>query len=362
MLKSQPRYANCKPTMTLILSNDDARELLTMRDCMSVLETAYRDLAQGHAVNAARSDAVTPTQRADAVYSLKLMGAVLPSQGVGAVRLNSDIIAFGASRQSKLPLAPGDRYTGLVLLFDSETGAPLAIFPDGILQRMRVGATSLLAARYLARTDVKTVALIGAGWQAGGHVMAVAATYPQAEVRCFSPSADKCVAFCSELSQLTGLRVNPAISPQDAVRGADVVLCATNAAAHVFRAEWLEAGMHVSTIRGPELEPAVVKQSDVVVVHEQTQHENIAVAQGVRMPQGRHAIAGLDFRAVPSLADIIAGNAAGRTSREQITCFVNLPGIGLQFAAVGAALYRKALAAGRGHKLPMDWFTEDVIP
>ena len=47
---------------------------------------------------------------------------------------------------------------------------------------------------------------------------------------------------------------------------------------------------------------------------------------------------------------------------EQKTCFVNLPGIGLQFAAVGAALYRKALAAGCGHKLPMDWFTEDVIP
>jgi alanine dehydrogenase len=97
-------------------------------------------------------------------------------------------------------------------------------------------------------------------------------------------------------------------------------------------------------------------------VHEQTQHENIAVAQGVRVPKGRHAIAGLDVRTLPSLAEVIAGKAQSRTSREQTTCFVNLPGIGLQFAAVGAALYRKALAAGRGHKLPMEWFTEDVIP
>lgn len=348
--------------MTLILSNDDARELLSMRECMSALEAAYRELAQGHAVNAARSDAVAPTSRADAVYSLKLMGAVLPSQRVGVVRLNSDVIAFGASRQSKLPLAPGERYTGLVLLFDSESGAPLAIFPDGILQRMRVGATSVLAARYLAKPDVKTVALIGAGWQAGGHVMAVADTYPQATVRCYSPSADKCVAFCQEMSQQTGISVAPAISPQDAVRGAQVVLCATNAASHVFEAAWLEPGMHLSTIRGPELEPAAALQCDVVVVHEQTQHENIAVAQGVRMPKGRHAIAGLDPATLPSLAEVIAGKVTGRTSGEQKTCFVNLPGIGLQFAAVGAALYRKALAAGRGHKLPMEWFTEDVIP
>lgn len=348
--------------MTLILSNDDARELLSMRECISALETAYRDLAHGNAVNAARSDALAPTQRADAVYSLKLMGAVLPSQRVSVVRLNSDVISFGATRQTKLPLAPGERYTGLVLLFDSETGAPLAIFPDGILQRMRVGATSLLAARYLAKPEVKTVALIGAGWQAGGHVMAVADTYPNAIVRCYSPSADRCVAFCRELSQQTGITVTPTQSPQDAVRGADVVLCATNAAAHVFEAAWLEPGMHVSTIRGPELEPAAALQCDVVIVHESSQHENIAAAQGVRMPKGRHAIAGLDARTLPSLAEVIAGTAAGRSAPEQKTCFVNLPGIGLQFAAVGAALYRKALAAGRGHQLPMEWFTEDVIP
>jgi len=348
--------------MTLILSNDDARELLSMRECIEVLEAAYRDLAHGHAVNTARSDALTPTQRADAVYSLKLMGAVLPAQRVAVVRLNSDILSFAASRQTKLPLAPGGRYTGLALLFDSETGAPLAIFPDGILQRMRVGATSLLGARLLARPDVEEVALIGAGWQAGGQVMALADTYPRASVRCYSPSADKCVAFCREISAQTGVRVTPAHSPQAAVRGAQVVLCATNTSAPVFRAEWLEPGMFVSTIRGPELEPATVRQCDVVVVHEQTPHQSTAAAEGVRMPKGRHSIDGLDFRATPSLADVIAGKAAGRTSPEQKTCFVNLPGIGLQFAAVGALLYRKALDAGRGHQLPMEWFTEDLIP
>ncbi len=348
--------------MTIILSNDDAQQLLSMGDCMDALEEAYRELAYGRAANAARSDAVCATQQADAVYSLKLMGAVLPSQHIGVVRLTSDIISFDRERRVKLPLAPGKRYTGLVLLFDSDTGTPLAILPDGILQRMRVGATSLLAARYLARRDVKTVALIGAGWQAGGHVMAVAATFPQADIRCYSPTADKRAAFCAEISQQTGMRVATSATAEAAVRDADVVLCATNASSQVFSAAWLAPGMHISTIRGPELDPAAVKQCDVVVVHESVQHENISVTTGVRMPENRHAIEGLDFGATPSLADLIAGKTPGRTSPSQKTCFVNFPGNGLQFAAVGAVLYRKAQAAGRGHELPTEWFTEDVIP
>lgn len=148
--------------MTILLSNDDVEALLPMSECIAVLEDMYRELALGRAVNALRSDAVGATSHPDAVYSLKLMGGVVPSLGVGAVRLNSDIIQFGAARQVKLPLAPGARYTGLVLLFSTDTGEPLAIFPDGVLQRMRVGAASALGVKYLARPDARTVGLIGA--------------------------------------------------------------------------------------------------------------------------------------------------------------------------------------------------------
>jgi ornithine cyclodeaminase/alanine dehydrogenase-like protein (mu-crystallin family) len=112
------------------------------------------------------------------------------------------------------------------------------------------------------------------------------------------------------------------------------VLCATNAAYPVFREAWLESGMHVFTIRGPELELAVVKHCDLVAVHEQTQHECVAAAQGVCLPKERHAIVGRDFRSLPSLAEIIVGGDWNRPTDDQQTCFVNLPGIGLQSAAV----------------------------
>ena len=350
--------------MTLILSNDDVEALLPMADCIEALEEAYRELAHERAANALRSDAVSTTARPDAVYSLKLMGGVIPSLGVGAVRLNSDIISFGAERQVKLPLAPGSRYTGLVLLFSSHTGEPLAIFPDGVLQRMRVGAASALGVKYLARPDATTVGLIGAGWQAGAQVMAIAAIRTVEVVRCYSPTREKREAFCTEMTEKTGVTVRPVASPEDAVRDAGIVLCATNATAHVFFGKWLEPGMHVGSIRGAELEPDAVRRADVIAIHDRGARATITTTRGVVMPRTRHAVAGAEdlVSSAPTLGELVAGMAKGRSSPNQTSCFLNLTGIGLQFAAAGAALYRKAREAGRGRELPTEWFTEDVVP
>ena len=349
--------------MTLLLSNNDAEELLTMPDCIAALEKAYAELAQGMSVSAVNSDAITPTKTPDAIYQLKLMGGVIPGLGVGALRFNSDVIAYRNKRQVKMALAPGARYTGLVILFSIDTGEPLAIIPDGVLQRMRVGAASAIGAKHLARADSRTVGLIGAGWQAGAQVMAITATHRIATVRCYSPTRDKRVAFCREMSERTGVTVLAVDSAEEAVRGADIVLCATNTSQQVFFDHWLEPGMHVGTIRGAELNAAVVKKANIVVIHDRSLRGVSAVSKSITLPEDRIAIAGMpDIDRLPSLAELVAGITPGRAHAGQTTCFLNLRGIGLQFAAVGDALYRKALAAGRGRELPTDWFTEDVVP
>ncbi|MEK7860839.1 MAG: ornithine cyclodeaminase family protein, partial [Chloroflexota bacterium] len=135
----------------LLLSNDEIDRLLTMAECVDVLEEAYRELAAGRATDRRRSDSFVQTSRPGALYSLKSMDGIAPAFGVGAVRINSDIVTWptreGNLRREKVPAAPGGRWVGLVLLFSIETGEPLAIFPDGYLQRLRVGATNGLAAK-----------------------------------------------------------------------------------------------------------------------------------------------------------------------------------------------------------------------
>lgn len=355
----------------LLLSNDDVDALLNMSECIAALEDAYRDLAHGHGVNRTRSDTFSPTLREDAVYSLKSMDGIAPTLGVGAVRINSDIVTWptrgGNARREKVPAAPNGRWVGLVLLFSSHTGEPLAILPDGYLQRLRVGATNGLGARYLARTDARTVALLGSGWQAGAQVQAITAVRRIDRIRCFSPNRERREAFAATLSGEVNVAIEPVDSPEAAVRGADVVLCATNTIDPVFFERWIEPGMHLSSIKRPEIEGAAIRRADRVVVHSHDARPLHVVAEGLQIPETQAnkgwTLAGdVDMAALPDLKSLIAGHSPGRESDHEVTCFLNNSGMGYQFAAAGAAVYRKAREQGRGRDLPTEWFTQDVHP
>ena len=151
--------------MTLLLDNEDVRQVLRMRDCIDALREAFGDLADDRAVNRPRSHTYTDLGEGRH-YLFKSMDGSLPAAGVHALRLSSDLTWEHDGRREKIPAAPGDRYVGLVLLFDLETLVPLAIVHDGELQRIRVGATSALAARLLARPESRVAGVVGAGWQA----------------------------------------------------------------------------------------------------------------------------------------------------------------------------------------------------
>jgi alanine dehydrogenase len=358
--------------MTLILSNDDVDKLLAMPECIAVLEEAYAELAAGRGVSRTRSDCFTPTAREDALYSLKSMDGVIPKLGVGAVRINSDIITWPKRgnnvRREKVPAAPGNRYVGLVLLFSTENGEPLAIFPDGVMQRMRVGAANGIGVKYLARQNAKTVGILGSGWQAGAQLMAACAVRAISGIRCHSPNAENRTAFAQQMTEALGIEVVPVGAPEDAIRGADIVMCATNTVDPVFFEHWIEPGMHLSSIKRPEIEAKAVKRADRVAIHVNEEKPIHVMAKNLTVPEkanGRGWEAGdgdIDFAKLPTLPDLVTGRAEGRKSDREVTCFINNIGLGYQFAAAGALLYRKAKASGAGHDLPTDWFTEDVHP
>ncbi len=357
--------------MTLILNNDDIESVLTMPDCLDVLEDAYRELAHGRGVSRTRSDSFSPTRRPDALYSLKSMDGIVPKLGVGAVRINSDIITWpvlaGTERRVKVPSAPGARYVGLVLLFSIENGEPLAIFPDGVVQRMRVGAANGLGVKYLARKNAHVVGLLGSGWQAGAQVMAVCAVRPIEVVHCYSPNAANREAFAREWGAKLNIKMVAVDTPEAALADADVALCATNSIDNIFFARWLRPGLHVSSIKRPEIEVAALKRADVLVLHNRDASPVHSFTKGATIPEkaknkGWMLAEGIGFDRLPTLPQLIAGEVEGRTRDEQITCFLNNIGLGYQFAACGALLYRKAKERGLGHDLPTDWFTQTVHP
>jgi ornithine cyclodeaminase/alanine dehydrogenase-like protein (mu-crystallin family) len=357
--------------LTLLLSNDEVDGLLHMPDCIDTMERAFRAVGNGRAGNAGRCEILTPTDRDDALYSLMNMNGVVPELGVAAVRINSDILTWPASaegvRRVKVPATPNGRYVGLVLLFSTATGEPLAIYPDGVVQRMRTGATSGLAAKYLARKDARVAALLGTGWQAGSQAMAICAVRQIERIACYSPREDGRRSFAAEMSAKLGIEVTAAASARQAVRGADVVLCATNSMQPMLPADWLEPGMHVSSLKRLELDPSVAAAADLVATHSRNADApaQIIRADGADLARDtdreKAALArAINEDAMPTLADIVLGRAAGRRRDRDITLFLNYTGLGYQFAATGALIYRRAIEQGIGRVLDTDWFTSAV--
>ncbi|OIQ98762.1 L-lysine cyclodeaminase [mine drainage metagenome] len=355
-----------------ILSNEDVELLLTMPECIDVMATMYADYANGQALLVPRIDNLSPSTEPDAYYAFKQMGGAWPRRRVQALRINSDIVTHplvgGKMRRVKQPKANG-RWVGLVMIFSSETGALIGIFPDGVMQRMRVGAANGIALKLLARDDARTLAIIGSGWQAGGQLMAALVARPFERVRIFSPNAEHRNAFAAEAqARHPGVAIRAVDNAEECVTGADVIMAATSSVERVLDPAWLKPGMHLSCIKSQEVDQTLLDGCDRIVVHvaaQAKQYDNVMA--GTPNVTAEHKTGwwnapGNRFDEYPDLAQLVAGKTPGHGKRGEISCFINNVGAGLQFAAVGALILDKAAAAGLGHELPDEWFSETVHP
>ena len=352
--------------MTLCITNEAAQNLLSMNDCLSALELAYKELAEGIAVNRPRSDIHTNTPMPNQTFRFKSMEGVVPGLGVTALRVNSDIVSWpivaGKQRQIKVMAAPGNTQCAFIMLFKNDTGELLAIIHDSYVQRMRVGAANGLAAKYLARSDAATIGLIGSGWQAGAQLMAMCAVRPIRSVKVFSPNAEHCTAFAREITKTLQVEVKPVSSGAEAVAGSDIMAAATSSMVPVLFGDWLRPGVHVSGIKRFEVDDAVFRRSDLTVVHvKEGKGPNYASRNALKddipyMKGDPFDIQGMNR--MPELAEVISGRHPGRESNDQITFFMNNIGIGIQFAASAFVVYQRALECGIGAEIPSDIFLQ----
>lgn len=364
--------------MTLLLSNEEIDSILSMKDCLAAIEDAFRELGHGRAVNALRSEAILPcSQNPEAIYNLKLLQGGLPKFGTYAIRLSSDLWTYplieGRERAVRItiPVAPYDRFLGIILLFSLDTCELLAILQGGVLQRMRVGATGGVGVRCLAREDARTVGLIGSGWQAGAQLMAMCEVRDIHKVMVYSTSRENREKFAEEMSRLLDLSVEPVESARDCIKGVDIVNLATSAREPVLDGSWLEEGMHVHSVHWPELDSRTYERSDVIITNvrpyglgrEKNPYCLEYIMEGIPETKGlEHGFDHIDpdWEMLPGLSDVLIGKSPGRTQESQITLHINNVGLGMQFAAVGAGVYKTASARGLGHEIPLEWFLQTV--
>ena len=352
--------------MTLLLSTDDTARVMSTRECIAILEQAYQALAAGEATYRMRSDMVVHTS-ADEDHTLATMEGAIRPLGVAAIRLRSDhnrrVVRHGVPSTIKYAREPG-LYCGLVILYSLETGEPLAIVNDGHLQVMRVGATSALAGKYLARPEAKVLGVIGASWQARGHARAYATLFPLREIKVYCRTEEDRLRFAEEMTQELGVEVRAVRSAREAVEGSDIVAACTSSRVPVLEEDWIADGTHTSSVRyHHELRLENTRRMDLCAVHSPAYGPLYRVGPPGEAPdtgvEYGEAKAPLPPNAVP-LEQIVGGLQPGRTDPRQRTLFVNNAGKGIQFAALGKVVYDRARELGIGRDLPTEWFLQDI--
>ena len=303
-----------------------------MERALECVEASFVAQDHGGAVNRSRERILLPG------VSLHYMAGALPELHHVGMKI------YNVTREE---------FRFLVLLFDAASGKLLSLMQADHLGRIRTGAASGVATKYLARPQASRVGLIGTGRQARTQLQAIALVRRLTGVKAFGRNQDRLHAFCREMSEELGVAVEPASSSEEATCFGEIVTTATSAQEPVVRGEHLQPGVHINAIGANaanrrELDDEAVSRASLIAVDslDQSRKESGDLIQGL-------ANLGRDWQSVIELHSVVTGKHQGRTSADQITLFKS-HGIALWDVAVAGFIYQQALRHGKGRELEID--------
>src|SRR5436190_11770830 len=315
--------------MALFLRESDVQQLLTMTTTLELIERVHREYSTGQAIDVPRERTRLPKA------ALHILQGAVPSANIFGYK------AYTSSRE-------GIRF--LVYAFSAERGNLDVVVEANRLGMMRTGAAGGVAAKWLARPDARVVGMFGSGWQAEGQLEALAHVRKLERVKVFSRNAERVAKFCERMSAKLSLEVVAAASPEDAVKGSDIVVTITTSATPVFDGESLAPGTHVNaagsnSLLRREIDETTVSRASPVVVDSRPSALKEAGDLLPSLEKGR-----LHAGALTELGEVIAGLRPGRTSVEQVTLFES-QGMAMQDLVIAADLAKLARAQGVGQEV-----------
>jgi len=309
----------------LVISQAEVEQLIDLDELVEAVARAFIEVSAGRVSVPPRVAARTPKGL------LGVMPGYLPGAG-----LESKLVAvFPGNHQQGLP-----SHLALIALFDEETGRPLALMDGTYVTAVRTAAASALSTKLLARSDARVLAILGAGVQGRAHLEALPRVRKFHEVRIAARSQAHAEALAS-----TSASARAMSDLEQAVRGADVICCCTDASEPVIAFEWLEPGAHVTSVgsnpAGPELDADTVVKSRLFV------ESRVAFSPP---PAGSAELVGLDAAIATELGEVLSGAAPGRIAQDEITVYKSM-GHAVEDAAAARLVYEGALREGAGRRV-----------
>lgn len=314
----------------LILNHTEVEALLTMDECISVIEDAFIALERGQIEQPLRS-IFRPAHLSGVLAMMpSYCGGDAAMFGLKAICVFAGNAAIGK-----------DAHQGGVLLFDGATGELLALANASAITAIRTAAVSALATRVLARTDACDLAIIGAGVQARTHLAAIACVRPLQSVRVAARRFESAQSFAANMQERFPFPIIAVESAEAAVRDAQIIVTATTAPEPVLRRDWLSPGAHINAVgtyspKAREIDSATMASAMLFT----DRRESILNEAGDYLIPAQEGLIDQDSIAA-ELGEVLVGAHPGRTAADEITLFKSL-GLAMEDLAAAAYLYRKA--------------------
>jgi alanine dehydrogenase len=316
-----------------VLDSSHVRELVSLEDVIDSVTRAYRQLGSGTATDVPREN----VRVSGLDGSFKSLPGASETAGAGGFFYTGGF--------------PGDAATMTTLVYDPEDGGLQAVIESDRLSWLRTGATSAVATDHCARSDAEILGLIGAGTYAESQLLGVAAVRDLDQVRVYSPTPDSRQGFAARLSRQVDTTIEAVGSAEAAVGGADIVCTATTAGEPVFDGERLAAGTHVNSIGSHYPEQREVDSQTV------ERARVIADTLGrARKEEGELLLpieeGHLGWTDILELGAVVTGDAAGRTSDQEVTLFTS-GGIGVEYLLVAREVSERAAETEVGTEIDL---------
>lgn len=323
----------------LVLNKSEIERLVSYQDVVEAVESSYRAYGMGE-VEQPQKEALFVDGAKRQNLLIAMPAFIKPMDVVG--------IKWVSVYDNQKPGFPTIGAT--VVLNDTETGFPIA-FMDGLsVTNMRTGGHSAVAAKYLAKKDSSTVAMIGCGAEARTHLLALNELFPLKTVKIYDIKPEAMAAFKQEMSARFSVDIIPTKSAQEAVEGTDIICMVTTALKPIVLEPWVPTGCFVSGLMGfYDLDPMISKKADKWVLGhwESDTHlfvdDAIHMGDGLTMPLSRDDVYG-------DMGEIVTGAKPGRHNEQERIVYTHA-GMGIHDLAVAKVVYTRAKEQGIGTKV-----------
>ncbi|KKB34738.1 cyclodeaminase [Bacillus thermotolerans] len=324
----------------IIFTEEELRQHVHLNlETIHTIEEAFTKLENSEAV-------MPPIMRVDVHDQngeIDVKTAYLKGREMLAIKVSA---GFFSNYQRGLPSG-----NGLMMLISTETGVPQAFLLDnGYLTDIRTAAAGALAAKYLAKENIRTVGVIGAGSQARYQIRALKLVRKFHKVLVYARSIDQAKKYAEDMAEELQVQVEAAESAEAVVKKSDIVVTTTPAKEPLIKADWLHPGLHITAMGSDaehkqELDAEALARADKLVCDTKS--------QCARLGELHHAFAKgvlTNGSAVFELGQLTSKKQAGRESDEEVT-ICDLTGTGVQDTAIALFAYREMTQRNLGLKI-----------